>query len=492
METSNHTIRKQSLELNIKGINEDVDLENKVVSLYYEKIVPVIEKVLDELNVDGKVIRYDKIEIDTGSFELNTLMEELAPRVEKILRQELKKAFHEISSDKPAVAQVEQWTADREVLLFYLEYGYLPWWGQIKSREELEKTMKVLLAANDEQMLRFLSIHKSDHNITSRLAYQFSKEIILRILVLLFPSDYERFTVFVTELAEALKKLPAGQYIIPGRDEIFRSLFIYLSSDKQRSETTFLVMLLLKMTRTGKEEAHDFGQLIEDISKLALMTDKIYSSSLPDSVMILLNKPEVRDALVADTTTGLINGPGGKGERPEPVEEKERAEELEVYISNAGLILLWPFLERFFEDLHYTENKKFLSKDHQRRAALLLQYMATGKKRLAEHDMVLNKILVGLDLYEPLPRKLILRGGEKKNSIMLLRSVIEQWPVLKKTSVPGLREAFINREGRVTRKEKSYSLKVHQKAYDILLDKLPWPVTIVKLPWMQKPLYIEW
>jgi hypothetical protein len=76
----------------------------------------------------------------------------------------------------------------------------------------------------------------------------------------------------------------------------------------------------------------------------------------------------------------------------------------------------------------------------------------------------------------------------------LLHALITNWEKLRNTSVDGLRQSFLLREGRLLRKESdgSWSLTVSTKAYDMLLDSLPWRFSTVRLPWMQTVLHVKW
>jgi hypothetical protein len=70
--------------------------------------------------------------------------------------------------------------------------------------------------------------------------------------------------------------------------------------------------------------------------------------------------------------------------------------------------------------------------------------------------------------------------------------VIRHWQALKKTSIEGLQNGFLQRKGVLEISDKDYKLIVEKKPYDILIEKLPWPISIVKLPWMVKPLWVDW
>lgn len=56
----------------------------------------------------------------------------------------------------------------------------------------------------------------------------------------------------------------------------------------------------------------------------------------------------------------------------------------------------------------------------------------------------------------------------------LLQTVIDYWEVLKSTSPDGLREGFLQRQGKLTRSgDRNWKLQVEQQAIDILLGSLP-------------------
>ena len=74
----------------------------------------------------------------------------------------------------------------------------------------------------------------------------------------------------------------------------------------------------------------------------------------------------------------------------------------------------------------------------------------------------------------------------------VLSSIIEHWSVLKETSVPGLQESFLRREGKLVFNKNRWLLTVEQRPYDMLLKQLPWSITMLQLSWMQHMLITEW
>jgi len=173
-------------------------------------------------------------------------------------------------------------------------------------------------------------------------------------------------------------------------------------------------------------------------------------------------------------------------------EEAGLKSEKNRYVSNAGIILLWPFLTQFFSQLGLISEKKFYSVQARQKAILLLQYLGTGQQQISEHQLLLNKILCGWPIIQPLNLGLIIAKQEESAVNELLESLISYWTSLKATSVSGLRTAFIQREGILQRQHGGWSLKIERTGYDVLIDKLPWGIGLVKLPWMNEPLHTDW
>lgn len=162
------------------------------------------------------------------------------------------------------------------------------------------------------------------------------------------------------------------------------------------------------------------------------------------------------------------------------------------YISNAGLILLAPFLPRLFCVLELTENNAFKSQEAQIRATCILQYIVLGQTEFPDFDLLLNKLLTGLGIEEPIPLHVELSAKEIDTINQMLQSVLQHWTKLKNTSVNGLREAFLQRDGKLEEREDNYMLTVEEKAFDMLLDSLPWSFRMTKFSWMEKSIQVKW
>lgn len=164
----------------------------------------------------------------------------------------------------------------------------------------------------------------------------------------------------------------------------------------------------------------------------------------------------------------------------------------DVYINNAGLVLLAPYLPRYFDMLGLMDGKEFKDLVAAERGAHLLQYLVNESTDSFEYQLVLNKLLCGVGTGVPICKSIDITDQEKEASESLLQGIIANWPVLKNTSVEGLRESFLQREAHLQLKADAWHLLVQTKAFDMLLDSLPWGYSTIKLAWMKNPIYVEW
>jgi hypothetical protein len=167
-------------------------------------------------------------------------------------------------------------------------------------------------------------------------------------------------------------------------------------------------------------------------------------------------------------------------------------EDHSLLVTNSGLVILYPYLNMFLKAMSFVKDGKFRSEKKQRKAAQALHYLACGSYKTPEQDMILNKVLVGLPLNEPIPARLRLTKKQKEECDMLLQSVLTHWPGLGSTSVAGLQGSFLWREGILKPDDTHWLLHVEEKAYDVLLDGVPWPFRFIKLPWNEYVINVQW
>lgn len=239
------------------------------------------------------------------------------------------------------------------------------------------------------------------------------------------------------------------------------------------------------------------GNLLETLDnyfKISEIGFKFWLSSQPKSVkekfseLLAPNPLNLKQASFSQNLSAKSDGLKFK--------ENKQKRDLEntFYISNAGLIILQPFLAKLFRQLGYleaeTDNFKSISAQH--RSVLITQYLINFKEDIFEKDLVLNKTLSGLTTKEAINTSIDFTDQEKTLSKELLQSVITHWKILKNTSVETLQVDFLQRRARLSKENDTWELTVEASGIDILLSHLPWGIGTIKTPWMGNYLNCIW
>lgn len=164
----------------------------------------------------------------------------------------------------------------------------------------------------------------------------------------------------------------------------------------------------------------------------------------------------------------------------------------EAYVENAGLVILWPFLERFFRHLDLLNAERFRDASAACRAVGLLQYLATEDPTGPEFLLPLNKVLCGLEPVDLFEFDEPVSDNEMAESGRLLEAAVEHAPILRNMSAEGFRGSFLLRKGVLSASDGAWLLRVERESYDVVLDRFPWPFDWIRLPWMPAALRVEW
>jgi hypothetical protein len=227
----------------------------------------------------------------------------------------------------------------------------------------------------------------------------------------------------------------------------------------------------------------------------ALLCQQLVGNMLPSTreaslrILDVLSKP-VDEETDQQTDTTALTDEAAPAQAQAHAQEQNPLEE--VYIANAGIVLATPYLPRLFDMLGLTEKSAFKDREARLRAVHMLQYLVNERSASPEYQLFLNKLLCGVENAEPIPREIELNEHEKEALNGLLQGMIDNWKVLGNTSVAGLRETFLQRQGRLQLRDDAWHLRVEPKAFDMLLDQLPWGFSTIKYPWMERVIYVEW
>lgn len=183
-----------------------------------------------------------------------------------------------------------------------------------------------------------------------------------------------------------------------------------------------------------------------------------------------------------------------KEEKPYKKLGEKTSKELQnpIFIQNGGLILLAPFLGMLFDKCNLIKSDAWLNTECHHKAIHLLHYAAHGNTESKSPEQIINKVLCGIPISNPVDQNITLTDNDKKTVDSLLYNVTQQWTPLKGTSIDGLRSSFIQREAKFEEEEEQYYMVVEKQSFDMLLDKIPWNIGKIKLSWMLKLLEVQW
>lgn len=300
------------------------------------------------------------------------------------------------------------------------------------------------------------------------------KERLEFICLFMNSSDQSKFDKVIKFFEKLRKQLTGSQY-----DKIWirfmEVVLFHIAIDRPKdwSEKRWSIILVHCMQKTV-EEAVAPEEIITTLAK----------ETTGEIKEILLC---VQEALEEKKEGFLLDQ---KEEVPEEIEEETIGDA--IYIENAGMVILGPYILMLFERLGLIEDGVFKNDYSIQKGIHILQYAVTGKEFEEEQQLTLNKIICGLDIHKPVEKDIPITTEEKELVESLLKAIISNWSILKNTSVEGLRESFLCRNGRIVIEEDSYILTVEEKAFDMLLDQIPWSIAKLKLSWMQKLLEVVW
>lgn len=169
-----------------------------------------------------------------------------------------------------------------------------------------------------------------------------------------------------------------------------------------------------------------------------------------------------------------------------------------IWVDDAGQVLLAAYAERLFKHLGLLADGRFIDDAARSRGVQCLQTLCHGPGPSDESATVLSRLLCGAAPHEPLPAPAPLDAPQLELLEQLLAAVVAHWKALGGTSVQGLRESFLQRQGRLHQERVRHGepprwrLRVQTRGFDVLLDRLPWSFHTIRLPWMQGVLHVEW
>jgi hypothetical protein len=397
-------------------------------------------------------------------------------KIEDLIQEALEGVIPEVKEkDKKlkTISNITLWEKDIELIDYYLTYGSIP----IESIRMVPIDWEIMIARiikNSPRALLF-KLHfwsKSPKKI-NRLFDLLKIQTILSIVSLIHPELVDHFFLLEKSIeAVSGEKISLKLGFKNDTDTLKGILFIWSKMSKLQPDTTPITFKLFSMYVEKKR--------IQPSVLLSLVIEKVKNVSSKQIQIIKEIQKFAKDSQVEKPV---------KKEVP-PIPEGLPPES--IYIANAGLILLWPFLGRYFRRLNLVGAKEFNDEASRMRAILLIQYLVTGKKEAPEYELALNKLLCGATMDMEIDMEIDITEEEINLSNSLLTGAITNWEKLKGTRIGTFRETFLQRNGSLYYMNNRWELKVEKKAYDLILETLHWGIQKIQMSWMKERLVVLW
>ncbi|WP_264566215.1 contractile injection system tape measure protein [Flavobacterium sp. N3904] len=485
-----HLIQQHTLDISCASTDFGIEVQSVVTELMEKEFYPKVELLLNLYSFQDYTWKIDKLEIELPPLSRKKWKEEIVAHSLEQIESYLKLHFENLEKNQSVIESLEilfsKETITENLFFDFLKKGSIPENALFRTLEELIVHLEINASFIDKLKALFLENPVS----LIRFIYAFPESFKTKI--------ENQIDAFQIEFKELL------QFVLISKANYFSN--IALDSWVEFIAWQFYFYKEKKVSRTVVHETvQTLSSLHWDIKISLFLTLKELLN--PEISIYKNNLLAINNDFIAFWELVLVDFNPENLVEESTSEEKNRTElnqknELEtsnskiknmIYVENAGLILFHPFLKSLFEQLELTKNEIWNNKMSQHKAILLTQFLIKGETRIGENELVLNKILCGFPIENVVNTQLEITQKEIEKCESLLQAVIEHWKILGDTSVAGLRETFLQREGKIifTENEK-LELWVKQEGVDILLAQLPWGIEMIKTPWMEDFLQCYW
>lgn len=532
-----HIIRRQILEL--RGVSEaDARrLQEEISELFREKILPLLDRYLSEHSPGDAIQRIERLELDIGTVFRGNLEKDFIEKVTRQLETYFQSGQSSGSKFKDGKEEVSAEKSHLEIFSFFVETGNLLWRVSLKDNDPIKESLDFLIRKQESTLRNMMYKWVRQPDALKRIVIQLGFPKWTELAATNLDYTAEELTFLLSRLLDSLKKItPWNDYPKHRLQEILGLKFlpwVFLSPHKMPNTVEFRNGFLIQLT-TGqsvkytdlaaelfrqlrknkqekinrKEEADIFlwkdktpnGSLQANIFERVkrLLEVRAFTPEKENQWLEWLRKLNRQTAADEDLQAVMRLLEQEETAEPDKIEIDLRSDKRrdgitdELFINNAGLVILAPFLNRFFANLNLLDRRRFANVAAAHRAVGLLQFLVDGQEIPAEHQCGLNKILCGLDAETVLEFGKPITVEEAEACQTLLEAVVANAPILGEMSISGFRGSFLIRKGIVRAGTGAWRLNVERETFDVVLERFPWNWSIVKLPWMKWAVGVEW
>lgn len=536
-----HRINRVEFELEVSAVELGRQLSDRVSVLNGRRIPSLIDAVCSEVDDSDVVARIDTLELELGTIALGNFDEDLLAKLEAALRTALRGRPRRpiVQSDVPpgtdasAPAKLRQPGDARELLDVYAWTGNFLWWADAREPKLVARHIRDLLVHAQPSFVELLREHAEDPVGLARLARACDDELFdvileragaaealpdlhaLTRLLALVSVPAHRMRASLLRALGRFGRLEAPQVlpIVLGDldEEVFPALAARLEERPEWDIASVRDAIVHASARASghaarqrPDEHADTPASVQtkiDTTTDAAEHDEIETSAPTTQEQMQSAATPAHDPSPRSPQPNARNQPRlARSAKPDTADEPKLAHARrralarldELYIEDAGLVILWPFLERLFTRVELLHERQFPAELAQTQAIALLAWLGLEDPEPPEHRLVLPKLLCGRSPEQPCEFDGPLAAELRDECDLMLAAVIDHAPVLDAMPIPQFRASFLQRAGVLAVRTGSWLLTVDRQPYDLVLDRFSWSWAWVKLPWMPEPVTVEW
>ena len=385
MNKPKNIIQKQILQFQYNGRTDGIALQKEVNDWCTHTLIPEIEMQLEPFALSDTYISIDKIEID-AAIDRKDWQQELRNILTQQLAEKIKELKLSPAGSKPVEGTVLKRTDD--LVIFYLNNGYLPWWSSAVIKTDFETTLSHWLEEEKDAArieLIISQLRKTEFGkLRQRLTPAIKTDLFFRFIAIHFPDENEKLKQTEQFLYFALTGIASAK-----RDKVLKEVQLFIFQNL--------------LTNEGVDDEEMLFVFSNAIKKLALVKHVLDLPVGKKPEAYLLTR--LKEIINSDERTQI-----SQTKKPKSKEEKLIEG---IYIENAGLVIIAAFLPMLFEKLKIAGNGKLLKPEL---AICLLQYIIAANNKINEHELVLPKILCGMNPEDPVDTKQRITEKKKKGN----------------------------------------------------------------------------
>ncbi len=385
-----HRIRRQVLEIQAPDEESARRVQPELSRIQRQQLESIIEECCSELSAPDRIHRIDSLELDLGVVDVRQLERDLPGKLKSVMRATLAKEIEKQDSESRRRDNDPSVTSQLELLAFFVATGTLPWWADSSNPRLVPEALDALLDHAPDRLADLLRTLVRERGQLARIVVHCDDQTLsrlLRVLASASPLPVDALQRQTDAILSTWSHLP-GANITRIRNAFWSALIrqaageaspaslwqqVFGDIETQSHEAyVSLATGMLRAARSSRENAP---------AHLALVLRAIVAN--PKSRVLMRLPTDVQSELVelvseqAGMRTGLEDEvaplaesiPRTSGEtgfatsarrpfRPDQHLDLAFGDADTVYIENAGLVILWPFLTRFFERIELVERRQ--------------------------------------------------------------------------------------------------------------------------------------